>query len=95
MKTPPEEWVYVGNLPFATTEEDIRKVFEPVAEIKEIDMCLDEVSKHFRGFAYIHFNTPADAQKVADTLNNQLVGERAIHIMRYDQAILEAQKGHD
>jgi RNA recognition motif-containing protein len=92
MKTPPEEWVYIGNLPFSATDEDMRKRLEPFGTVVEIDMPMDEDTNHFMGFAYVHLATPDEAQVVADALDGEQVGERTVHAFRYDEVLRQARR---
>jgi RNA recognition motif-containing protein len=58
--------LYVGNLPFSTTEQQLREAFEQFGEISDVHMPKDRDSGDFRGFAFVEF---ADAQSADDATN--------------------------
>jgi RNA recognition motif-containing protein len=54
--------IYVGNLPFKTTESDMKTLFEQFGEIQEIAMIKDRYSNEFKGFCFITFQSQESAQ---------------------------------
>jgi RNA recognition motif-containing protein len=58
--------LYVGNLPWETTEEQIREAFDQFGTITDVHMPKDWESGQFRGFAFVEFS---DAQSAADAAN--------------------------
>ena len=55
--------IYVGNLPFQTTEPDLDSEFRQFGDIKEIALIKDRYSNEFKGFAFITYATPESAQQ--------------------------------
>jgi cold-inducible RNA-binding protein len=55
--------IYVGNLPFQLTEQDLEGEFQQFGKIKEIALIRDRYSNDFKGFAFITFVTPESAQQ--------------------------------
>jgi RNA recognition motif-containing protein len=54
--------MYVGNLPFETTEDEVRQWFEEYGEIESVAMITDRDSGRFRGFCFVEMeNSSADA----------------------------------
>jgi RNA recognition motif-containing protein len=54
--------MYVGNLPFETTEDEVRQLFEEYGEIESVAMITDRDSGRFRGFCFVEMeNSAADA----------------------------------
>ncbi len=51
--------LYVGNLPFSTTEEDIRGLFEPFGPLESFNLITDRDTGRFRGFGFIELEDAA------------------------------------
>ncbi len=55
--------IYVGNLPFQTTDQELEGEFQQFGKIKEVALIRDRYSKEFKGFAFITFVAPESAQQ--------------------------------
>ena len=55
--------IYVGNLPFQTTDQELEGEFQQFGKIKEVALIRDRYSNEFKGFAFITFITPESAQQ--------------------------------
>ncbi|RKP08645.1 hypothetical protein THASP1DRAFT_15387 [Thamnocephalis sphaerospora] len=82
-----QEWIdllnqsctlYVGNLSFYTTEEQIYEIFSKCGEIKRIIMGLDRVKKTPCGFCFVEYYTHEDAVDCMKYVNGTRVDERVI-----------------
>ncbi|KAG1354205.1 RNA-binding protein 39 [Cocos nucifera] len=62
--------LYVGNLHFNMTEDQLRQVFEPFGQVELVQLPLDETG-HCKGFGFVQFARLEDA-KAAQSLNGQL-----------------------
>ena len=71
--------IYVGNLHFQTTEQNLDDTFQQFGTIKEIAIIKDRYTNECRGFAFITFDTPESAQN-ALTLDGQELQGRAMKI---------------
>ncbi|KAJ3301945.1 nuclear cap binding complex subunit [Kappamyces sp. JEL0829] len=70
--------LYLGNLSFYTTEEQIHEVFSSVGEVKRIIMGLDRLKKTPCGFCFVEYYTRSDALDAQKFLNGTKVDERMI-----------------
>lgn len=71
--------VYVGNLPFETTEEEVRRLFAPFGEVHGVDMITDRNSGRFRGFCFVEMEEEeADAAMAA--LDGKKLGGRKLRV---------------
>jgi len=52
--------IYVGNLPFHTSESDVQELFEPFGEVTNVAMIRDRSTKRFRGFCFVEMESGAD-----------------------------------
>lgn len=68
--------LYVGNLNFSATEEDIREAFEPHGEIDSIHLVTDRDTGRSRGFAFVEMKDADQAEQAIAALNGTSVGGR-------------------
>src|SRR5512146_848684 len=72
--------LFVGNLSFNTTENDLQDAFAAFGTVEEANLMLDRASGRPRGFAFVTMSTPEEAQKAIDGLNGKDLGGRAITV---------------
>jgi len=70
--------LYVGNLAFSTTEEQIREMFQPYGAIEKINVVRDQDSGQPRGFAFVEMTSDEEAGKAIIAVNGTTVGGRAL-----------------
>jgi cold-inducible RNA-binding protein len=58
--------LYVGNLPFATTAQDLQDLFAQAGSVAGVDLIFDKFTGRSRGFAFVNMATPEDAQKAIE-----------------------------
>jgi RNA recognition motif-containing protein len=54
--------LYVGNLPFAATAQDLQDLFSQAGTVASADLIFDKLTGRSRGFAFVEMSTPAEAQ---------------------------------
>ncbi len=69
--------LYVGNLPWSTTEEELSKAFEPYVSVKSTRIIMDRETGRSRGFGFVEVEDE-DAQKAVDAMNGSQLGGREI-----------------
>ena len=65
-----ESKLYVGNLSYNVTEDDLRQLFAQAGEIKEVSLIMDRDTRRPKGFGFVEMTTQADAQKAIEMFNN-------------------------
>ena len=50
--------IYVGNLDFATTEQELRSLFEPYGQVDNVNIAKDKFSGQPRGFGFVEPSFP-------------------------------------
>ena len=60
--------IYVGNLPFSMTEDNLRKLFLDFGELKKVRLIMDRELGRSRGFGFVEMND-TDAKNAINTLN--------------------------
>jgi RNA recognition motif-containing protein len=63
--------IYVGNLAYETTENDIKSLFEIYGEIKSVDLIKDNYSGRSKGFGFLEMSDKAEAEKAIAELNGK------------------------
>jgi RNA recognition motif-containing protein len=72
--------LYVGNLNYATTEEDLQQLFMAVGPVVSVTMITDRDSGQSKGFGFVEMETEAAAQAAINQLNNHELKERNITV---------------
>ena len=71
--------LYVGNLPFDTTEDQVRDLFDEYGTIESLAMITDRDSGRFRGFCFVEM-ADADAASAIEGLNGKAFGGRDLNV---------------
>jgi cold-inducible RNA-binding protein len=72
--------LFVGNLPYETTEEEIRQHFSTVGNLSYVSIPLDRETGKKRGFAFVEFADAQQAQAAIRQFNNQPFKGRALAV---------------
>jgi cold-inducible RNA-binding protein len=72
--------LFVGNLSYSTTEEDLRELFGKAGNIRAVTIPMDRTTERPRGFAFVEMDSPAEAQKAINLCNGQMLGGRQINV---------------
>jgi len=72
--------LFVGNLSFNTTENDLQDAFAAHGSVAEANLMMDRTTGRPRGFAFITMGSPEEAQKAIDALNGTTLGDRSITV---------------
>ncbi len=72
--------LYIGNLKFGMTDQDLREAFAGFGEIVSATIIKDKASGRSKGFGFIEFVNEADAQKAKTSMNGKEVQGRALRI---------------
>jgi RNA recognition motif-containing protein len=68
--------IYVGNLPFSATEDEIRALFSAFGQVSSVALIKDKLTGRPRGFGFVEMPNNEEAQKAIDSLNNSDMGGR-------------------
>jgi RNA recognition motif-containing protein len=90
-----ETKLYVGNLSYKTTEQDLRTMFNEVGSVMFVEVIKDRQTGDPKGFAFVTMNSQEEADKAISTFNGKIVDERPLRVNiakpREDQQIREVQ----
>ena len=72
--------LYVGNLPYETTESDLQTLFSECGAVESVAIPTDRQTGRARGFAFVEMVEEADAQTAISTLNEKEFGGRSLTV---------------
>jgi len=72
--------IFVGNLAFTTTEQDLRQLFEPYGTVETIRIMTDRETGRSRGFGFVEMPDSHAAQTAIDALNGTSLAGRALTV---------------
>jgi RNA recognition motif-containing protein len=70
--------IYVGNLPYSTTSEELREIFEQYGEVVSAVVITDRFTGRSRGFGFVEMANNQEAEKAIQELNGSTLGGRSI-----------------
>jgi len=73
--------IFIRNLTYTTTEDDIRKLFEKYGPLSEVDLPVDRVTRKLKGFGTVTFLMPEHAVKAYSELDGSVLHGRMLHIL--------------
>jgi cold-inducible RNA-binding protein len=82
--------LYVGNVAFGASEEDLRKLFSEAGAIQSVKIVTDSYSGRSRGFAFVEMTSEAEAEKAISLINGKPFMERTLIV---SEARPQKQKG--
>ena len=72
--------LYVGNLSFETTENDLQDLFEQHGQVNEVTLMMDRMTGKSRGFAFVTMNDKAQADAAMAALNGKELAGRNLTV---------------
>jgi cold-inducible RNA-binding protein len=72
--------LYVGNLPYDTTEQDLHNLFAGAGNVESVNVMRDMATGRARGFAFVEMASDEEAQQAISTLNGRDFGGRNLTV---------------
>jgi len=72
--------IYVGNLSFGTTENDLKELFGQHGTVSEVNLIMDKMTGRSRGFAFVSMEKPEQAQAAITSLSGKDLDGRALTV---------------
>jgi RNA recognition motif-containing protein len=72
--------LYVGNLPYSVTEEELRALFEQVGVVADAAVITDRETGRSKGFGFVEMDTPEEASKAISQFNGHTLNNRQIQV---------------
>jgi RNA recognition motif-containing protein len=84
--------LYVGNLPFGISEDDLRKLFTEAGEVQSVKIVTDSYSGQSRGFGFVEMSSKEAAEKAISVVNGKSVMNRTLTV---NEARPQKKRGGD
>ena len=75
-----EPKLYIGNLPFSTTEDELRSLFAQAGAVASVELIKDRFTGNSKGFAFVQMASQAEAEKAMTMFNGYSLGNRDIKV---------------
>jgi RNA recognition motif-containing protein len=75
-----ESKLYVGNLSYSTTEDDLRTLFFQAGTVASVALIKDRDSGQSKGFAFVEMSNQVEAQKAISMFNGFNMGDRELRV---------------
>jgi len=72
--------IYVGNLSYDTTEDDLRNLFAQAGTVTSVALIKDRDSGRSKGFAFVEMSSQSEAEKAIQTFNDYTLGDRPLKV---------------
>jgi RNA recognition motif-containing protein len=72
--------IYVGNLHFNVSEDELRKAFEEYGEVASVKIITDKYSGRSKGFGFVEMLNDKEAKEAIDNLNGAEIKGRAVNV---------------
>ncbi len=72
--------LYVGNLPYETTQEQLRELFAQAGEVAEVTLITDRETGRLKGFGFVEMATAEGSGEAIKRFNGYSLGERALTV---------------
>ena len=72
--------IFVGNLDFNTSEDELRKLFETHGQVDRVSIMTDRDTGRSRGFGFVEMTSAEDGEKAIAAMNGSQIGGRTLNV---------------
>ena len=72
--------IYIGNLPYQTSEDDLRDLFAAHGEVSSVNIIVDRDSGRSKGFGFVEMPDKAQAESAINAINQSDVNGRSVRV---------------
>ena len=72
--------IYVGNLPFSTTDDDLNQLFSPFGSVSSARIIKDKFTDRSRGFGFVEMDNDEEAEKAIAEVNGSSLEGRLLKV---------------
>ena len=76
----PEVRLYIGNLPYSTTETNLKQLFSQAGTVESVTMPIDRETGRPRGFAFVQMANEDEANRAIRMFNNYVLDGRTLRV---------------
>lgn len=84
--------IYIGNLPFSKTGDDLKAMFSEFGEVQESKVIMDGQTKRSKGFGFVEMPNNSEADKAIKSLNGKFIDGQNIKVNPADPGGKKAKK---
>jgi len=77
--------IYVGQLPYSVTEEELREMFLQYGEVSSLNLIMDRYSGQSKGFGFIEMPNNSEADQAIKGLNKSMLNGREIKVNQAEE----------
>jgi len=85
--------IYVGNLSYEVTEEELRQEFEAFGEVTSVDIITDKYSGRPKGFGFVEMASVSEGQAAITALNGKALKDRMLNVNAARLALITEAAG--
>ncbi len=75
-----ESKLYVGNLPYSTSEDELRNLFSQAGTVASVAVIKDRETGQSKGFAFVEMSNQVEAEKAISMFNGHSMGQRELKV---------------
>jgi cold-inducible RNA-binding protein len=75
-----ESKIYVGNLSYATTEDELKELFSQAGTVASVTLIKDRDTGQSKGFGFIEMSNQAEAEKAIQMFHGRMLGNRELKV---------------
>ncbi len=87
--------LYVGGLPYSTTQDELRDTFSQAGTVTSSSIIMDKMTGRSRGFGFVEMENDADAQKAIEMWNGKDFGGRKLTVNEAKPMEARAPRSND
>lgn len=72
--------LYVGNLPYSTTGDDLKQMFAAAGAVASASVIIDKMTGRSKGFGFVEFENDSEADKAIEMFNGKDMGGRPLTV---------------
>lgn len=72
--------LYVGGIPYDTTQEDLRNYFESAGTVKDVTIIMDKMTGRSKGFGFVEMSSNEEAEKAISLFNDKEFNGRKLTV---------------
>jgi RNA recognition motif-containing protein len=72
--------LYIGGLPYATTEDQLKEIFAAAGTVASASIIMDKMTGRSRGFGFVEMSTEEEAAKAIETMNGKDIEGRTLTV---------------
>ena len=85
--------IYVGNLPYETTEEDLKDLFAEFGSVSNARVITDKYTGRSKGFGFVDMPNQEEAEEAVKQLEGKIIGGRNINVNEAKRRQENSQQG--